>query len=228
MKDSTVLSLCGVIVIALAFHSCTKENFSGTSGTFIDSRDNTEYAWVRIGEQIWMAENLAYLPAVDQIPQNPLVTDSYYSVYGYQGSSVIEAKATTNFSIYGVLYNWTAAMNACPAGWHLPTELEWTQLTDYLDGKGNAGGKLKEIGTTYWNSPNTDATNETGFRALPGGYRNQNLKFVSLGNLGYWWSATEYRDWSAYCRGMYYNYSDLSSIVDYKRNLLSVRCLKNK
>src|SRR5690554_3255453 len=179
-----------------------------TSGTFIDSRDGNEYNWVQIGDQVWMAENLAYLPSVNMVADGSEdAAGSYYYVYGYgyDGTNVAEAKATDNYATYGVLYNWTAAMNACPDGWHLPSDAEWTELTDYLGGESVAGGKLKETGTTHWNSPNTGATNETGFTALPGGYRNSSGAFHRIGYLGYWWSATEYSATNAWDRDVRYD-----------------------
>src|SRR5690606_12297955 len=92
------------------------------------------------------------------------------------------------------LYDWETACDVCPDGWHLPTDAEWTELTDYLGE--NAGGKLKatgtiEAGTGLWYDPNTGATNETGFTALPGGNRYSNGSFYDFGYFGYWWSATE-------------------------------------
>src|SRR5574344_2757322 len=174
-----------------------------TSGTFIDSRDGNEYNWVQIGDQVWMAENLAYLPRVNRVADGSEdAAGSYYYVYGYNGTNVADAKATANYKTYGVLYNWTAAMNGeassttnpsgiqgvCPAGWHLPSDAEWTELTDYLGGTSVAGGKLKETGTTHWASPNYKATNETGFTALPGGGRYE--IFDRIGSNVYWWRAT--------------------------------------
>jgi uncharacterized protein (TIGR02145 family) len=199
-----------------------------TSGTFIDSRDGNEYNWVQIGDQVWMAENLAYLPSVNMVADGSEdAAGSYYYVYGYDGTNVAEAKATDNYATYGVLYNWTAAMNACPDGWHLPSDAEWTELTDYLGGESVAGGKLKETGTTHWASPNTGATNETGFTALPGGYRNSSGSFVSIGYYGYWWSATEIGATSAWYRFMFFYSSDVSSYNYYKEVGLSVRCLRD-
>src|SRR5574344_601553 len=172
--------------------------------TIKDARDNQTYRIVTIGSQTWMAENLKYLPSVVG-PRTGSKTTPHYYVYGYNGTNVTDAKATANYNTYGVLYNWPAAMNGaassttnpsgiqgvCPAGWHLPSDAEWTELTDYLGGASVAGGKLKETGTTHWNSPNTGATNETGFTALPGGCRNSDGAFYSVGDLGYWWCATE-------------------------------------
>ena len=213
-----------------------------TSGTFIDSRDGNEYNWVQIGNQVWMAENLAYLPRVNRVAAGSEdAAGSYYYVYGYDGTNVTDAKATDNYTTYGVLYNWTAAMNGeassttnpsgiqgvCPAGWHLPSDAEWTELTDYLGGTSVAGGKLKETGTTHWASPNAGATNETGFTALPGGLRYNNGSFYNIGNHGYWWSAAENYAVSAWYRYMYYNNSGVSRGNDNKELGFSVRCLRD-
>ena len=178
-----------------------------TTGTFTDARDGNQYNWVKIGDQIWMAENLAYLPSVNMVADGSEdAAGSYYYVYGYNGTNVADAKATANYTTYGVLYNWTAAMDGeassttnpsgiqgvCPTGWHLPSDAEWTELTDYLGGTSVAGGKLKETGTTHWASPNTGATNETGFTALPGGDRlDFGGSFARIGDSGSWGSASE-------------------------------------
>lgn len=200
-----------------------------TSGTFIDSRDGNEYNWVQIGDQVWMAENLAYLPSVNMVADGSEdAAGSYYYVYGYDGTNVADAKATDNYATYGVLYNWTAACNSCPAGWHLPSDAEWTELTNYLGGTSVAGGKLKETGTTHWASPNTGATNETGFTALPGGYRyDYDAAFVSVGNGGYWWSATELSATNAWLRGMLSNASSVIRGSNYKEFGFSVRCVRD-
>jgi len=114
-----------------------------TSAVFTDDRDGNTYKTVLIGDQCWMSENLKYLPSVLPIAerslwrpwrsvQNNSRTRPCYYVYGYRGRRVSEAKATTNYRNYGVLYNWPAAMDACPAGWHLSSDEEWTRLVDYL------------------------------------------------------------------------------------------------
>jgi len=213
-----------------------------TSGTFIDSRDGNEYNWVQIGNQVWMAENLAYLPRVNRVADGSEdAAGSYYYVYGYDGTNVPDAKATDNYATYGVLYNWTAAMEGeassttnpsgiqgvCPAGWHLPSDAEWTELTDYLGGTSVAGGKLKETGTTHWASPNTGATNETGFTALPGGNRGSNGTFGDIGGGGSWWSATEYGATYARRRDMNYGYSGVYRDRYSKEVGFSVRCVRD-
>ena len=213
-----------------------------TSGTFIDSRDGNEYNWVQIGDQVWMAENLAYLPSVNMVADGSEdAAGSYYYVYGYDGTNVADAKATDNYATYGVLYNWTAAMDGeassttnpsgiqgvCPAGWHLPSDAEWKELTNYLGGTSVAGGKLKETGTTHWASPNTGATNETGFTALPGGARDYDGIFGNIGNHGVWWSSTESDTNSASYRYLDYDYSYLSSNGYDKKVGFSVRCVRD-
>jgi len=207
---------------------------------FTDPRDNNHYNVVKIGNQIWMVENLKYLPSVVG-PGTGSQTTPHYYVYGYNGTNVTDAKATANYNTYGVLYNWPAAMNGaassttnpsgvqgvCPTGWHVPSDAEWTELTDYLGGTSDAGGKLKETGTTHWNSPNTGATNETGFTALPGGYRSSSGTFSNIGNYGYWWSATEYSTDYAWYRFMYYDFSDVIRYSLSKELGFSVRCLRD-
>ena len=193
---------------------------------FTDKRDGETYKAVKIGNQIWMAENLKYLPSVVG-PDPGSFTDPHYYVYGYYGSNVPDAKATRNYAAYGVLYNWPAAMNSCPPGWHLPTDAEWTELTDYLGGESVAGGKLKETGTTHWNSPNTGATNETGFTALPGGYRYGSGTFLNIGNWGTLWSATEYSTNYAWFRYMHCSKSNVDRGDDGKGWGFSVRCVRD-
>lgn len=213
-----------------------------TSGTFIDSRDGNEYNWVQIGDQVWMAENLAYLPSVNMVADGSEdAAGSYYYVYGYDGTNVAEAKATDNYATYGVLYNWTAAMDGeassttnpsgiqgvCPASWHLPSDAEWTELTDYLGGTSVAGGKLKETGTTHWASPNAGATNETGFTALPGGGRYNDGAFDGVGGGGSWWSATETNATNARRRDLNYGYGGVYKDGVNKEVGFCVRCVRD-
>ena len=195
-------------------------------GTFIDMRDNKEYKWVSIGDQVWMAENLAFMPSVSP-PWEGSSADPYYYVYDYRSSNVGEARAYYKFPVYGALYNWPAAMVSCPAGWHLPTDAEWTELTDYLGGESIAGGKLKESGRSHWHIPNTGATNASGFTALPGGDRDYVNDFYYMGSAGFWWSATEYSSNEAWDRAMYYGNSSVVSDNFSKELGSSVRCLRD-
>ena len=191
---------------------------------FIDSRDGKVYNIIIIGDQVWMAENLAYLPSVSPVTTGS-TTGSHYYVYGYDGGSVTDAKSTVNYSIYGVLYNWSAALTACPEGWHLPSDAEWTILTDYLGGTGIASDKMKTL--SLWNS-NSGATNESGFSALPAGVR-YNVVFFDLGNLTHFWSSTEYN--------LEYNKAWVQQLLHYSSEVFvhamptqigcSVRCIRD-
>src|SRR5690554_6136155 len=186
----------------------TQEGSSGS--TFTDPRDGKVYQTVTIGNQEWMAENLAYEPS-----------SGNYWAYDNNNSNV---------ETYGYLYDWETACDVCPDGWHLPTDAEWTELTDYL-GR-NAGGKLKatgtiEAGTGLWYDPNTGATNETGFTALPGGYRYYLGTFFSIGSLGYWWSAAESGADDAWVRYMLCIDGYVLRTDKVKELGFSVRCLRD-
>jgi uncharacterized protein (TIGR02145 family) len=129
------------------------------------------------------------------------------------------------------LYNWYAATdtrNIAPSGWHLPTDAEWTELTEYLGGESVAAGKIKETGITHWAPPNTGATNETGFTALSGGYRGSNGTFSNITSNGAWWSATEYNADFAWGRTMRYNNINVSRDYDYYDEVgFSLRCVRD-
>ncbi|NLL28927.1 MAG: hypothetical protein GX259_09030 [Bacteroidales bacterium] len=212
--------------------------------SFKDTRDGNIYKTVKIGDQVWMAENLKYLPSVVG-PDSGSTTVPLYYVYGYNGTNIAEAKATDNYKTYGVLYNWSAAMasnssgveGVCPCGWHLPSDAEWKQLEMYLGmtkKQANAvgwrgtgvGGKLKEADTLHWRRPNTGATNESGFAALPGGYRSGG-NFYNIGNYAVWWTATESDERGAWNRYMRYDYSKVYRNCGTKYSGYSVRCVKD-
>jgi len=238
MKNGNVLGKYNVNTeidsIVFTKHQTIQDN------SFTDSRDRQVYRTVTIGKQVWMAENLRYLPSVIE-PSYGSETKRYYYVYGYEGISEVVASYTDNYKTYGVLYNWAAAMKGaassktnpsrvqgvCPSGWHLPSDAEWTELTDYLGGEAVSGGKLKEAGTDHWKSPNDGATNETGFTGLPAGYRYYTGKFNDLGNYTEWWSATENDAHQAWQRGTVYYMRDLRRFNDHKDVGVSVRCIRD-
>lgn len=222
-----LLMLIGVFL--LFANSCKKDDDNKNNdkaNTFTDPRDGTVYKTVNIGNQVWMAENLKYLPGVAG-PGTGSQTIPYYYVYGYDGTNIADAKATANYSTYGVLYNWEAAIAACPTGWHLPGDAEWTELTDYLGGSDISGGKLKETDTTHWNSPNEGASNETGFTALPGGFRDIGGTFYNVGGYGLWWSTSEYYSDYIWFRLLGYDFGDVGRIHGNKEVGFSVRCVRD-
>ncbi|MCC5916940.1 MAG: fibrobacter succinogenes major paralogous domain-containing protein [Cryomorphaceae bacterium] len=214
----------------------------GNFGSFTDPRDGAMYKTIIIGDQEWFAENLKFLPSVFRSNMNSSTSPRYY-VYGYNGINVTEAKATSNFNTYGVLYNWPAAVSgsasstsnpsgirgACPQGWHLPSREEWEQLIDYLGGGSQAGGKLKEEGTAHWNSPNTNANNESWFTGLPGGFRSSTIGFQHLRSYGYWWSTTDQNlgNDEAYNQVLFHNSSNSVGQFHLKESGYSIRCVKD-
>lgn len=206
-------------------------------GSFTDNRDGETYKTVKIGTQIWMAENLRTTKFNDDTPI-PLVSDPIaWSKLTTSGYCWYNNDASRYKDIYGSLYNWyTVNMgNLCPTGWHLPSDTEWTLLTSFLGGENVAGGKLKS--TDGWNSPNFDgtntgATNETGFTALSGGYRffeDGSFNFFFCGFQGNWWTSTEHSSINslAWCRILIFDDNNVKRFFNYKSSGLSVRCVKD-
>ena len=196
--------------------------------------DGNVYQTIIIGEQEWMMENLKVTHYRDgtAIPTGHSNSDwSNLSTGAYAVYNDDESNADT----YGYLYNWYAvddSRNIAPEGWHVPTDDEWQILVDYLGGSSVAGGKMKETGTEHWNSPNTGATNESGFTALPGGYRGSGY-YGGMGNYGgYFWSSTGYDSGYAWYRELSYDSSEVGRSYYYyyygsKRDGFSVRCVRD-
>jgi uncharacterized protein (TIGR02145 family) len=219
-----------IIIMGLLFLAgfCQKDDDDDTPGEITD-KDGNVYTSVIIGTQEWMAENLKTTKYNDGT-DIPLVTDDHEWIELTTGAYCwYNNDAATYKTPYGALYNWYAVNTGklCPTGWRVPTNAEWSQLTDFLGGDDIAGGKLKESGTTHWNSPNTGATNETGFTALPSGYREYHGTYNYVGYNGYWWSSQEGSTTHAYGRGMYYDISDIYICYFPKLYGWSVRCLRD-
>ena len=192
--------------------------------------DGYTYSSIVLGNgQEWMAENLRTTTYANGDPI-PNVTDSTQWIFlstdawtHYNNDSQYETP-------YGKLYNWFTVAdprNVCPTGWHVPTDAEYTLLTDYLGGEPVAGGKMKSTGTQYWDSPNTDATNESGFSGLPGGLRYSGGHFLSIGGSGSWWSSTGDATSNAWCRYLEDWVGNVGRYFTDVQNGFSVRCLKD-
>jgi len=202
------------------------ENNCGT----ITDIDGNEYETILIGDQVWMAENLK----VTHYRNREAISTKHNQtewLYLLTGAYAVFNDNVTNATTYGYLYNWYAvddSRNIAPEGWHVPTDDEWQTLVDYLGGESVAGGKLKEAGTSHWSSPNTGATNESGFTALPGGYRYGSIgNFYDMGNYDYFWSSTEYGSFSAWARLLGYDTSVVGHNGGNKRYGFSVRCVRD-
>jgi uncharacterized protein (TIGR02145 family) len=197
--------------------------------------DGNVYETVIIGDQLWMAENLkvTHYRNGDEIPTGhsnsewESLSTGAYAVYDDDPS---------NAEIYGNLYNWYSVddnRDVCPDDWHIPTDEEWTILSDYLGGSDIAGGKMKECTegscpeSEYWFSPNMGATNESGFTGLPGGLRDVGSGSLYLGVVGFFWSSTEFSNDDAWHRILHCEYSGIGRTIDNKRYGSSVRCVRD-
>ena len=191
--------------------------------------DGNEYGTVLIGNQVWMSENLKVTKYKDGTAIPTGHSNSVWSNLS-SGAYAVYDDDDVNTDTYGFLYNWYAVDDSriiAPDGWHVPTDDEWTTLTDYLGGTSVAGGKMKETGTEHWGSPNTDATNESGFTALPGGYRDYYGYYNNQGFSGYFWSSTELSSNYAWYRLLNYNTSGVYRTNDNKTYGFSLRCVRD-
>lgn len=199
-----------------------------TYGTVSDI-DGNVYKTITIGAQVWMVENLRTTKYRNGDPI-PNITDSSAWSNLTTGAYCFYNNDANFSSIYGSLYNWYAvndSRNIAPTGWHVPSDAEWTTLTTFLGGVSLAGGKLKETVTTHWLSPNTGATNETGFAALPCGDRSSDSKFEAAGYDGIWWSSTAGNVSGAWYRFVFYSGSNVTSGSGSSASGFSVRCVKD-
>lgn len=178
----------------------TNTSASAIASSFTDARDGKKYKIVKIGNQVWMAENLAFKTAAGS--------------WAYDNNE-------SNVATHGYLYDWATAAKACPPGWHLPTDAEWTTLIETLGGEDASGIKLKAA-SSWVNS----GVNESGFTGMPSGEFSEN-KFSSLGIRCFWWSATEYSPTLAWSRNMFSNASYVTRLIPKKTSGLSVRCIKD-
>jgi uncharacterized protein (TIGR02145 family) len=210
-----------------------------TSGTVTDI-DGNVYQTIKIGDQWWMMENLKVTHYRNGDPIPHVTNNSTWS--GLTTGAYCEYNNdVNNVATYGRLYNWYAVAdprNIAPEGWRVPSDEEWKQLEMYLGmsqaqadstgGRGtDEGGKLKDTGTAHWTSPNTGATNETGFTALPGGYRHDYGTFYDLGYYAYFWSSTEFSSFSAWYRYLHYYDSRVRRLYLIKQVGFSVRCVRD-
>lgn len=202
-------------------------------GDFTDSRDGHVYRWIEIGDRVWMAENLAYLPAVHPVSDALFDGECYY-VYEYNGNDVRKAGSSPYYRKYGVLYNWTAANAACPDGWHLPEDKEWIALEKFLGmadsalmkrgwrESGETGAKLKAVSGWY----NDAGRDEVGFNVLPGGCRGYG-GYESKGYCAYFWTATPAGGDNGWRRGFCCDDDGSCREEDRRYFGCSVRCIKD-
>jgi len=211
-------------LLLISVFGCEKDTTPVYSGETLTDIDGNVYNTVKIGDQLWMAEDLKVTKYNDGITI-PNITDKI----AWQNSSTGACIWYNNEKSWGTLYNWYAVNTGklAPAGWHVATHQDWTILTDYLGGEDIAGGKLKETGGEQWDTPNYGATNEYWFTALPGGFRQGDGTFSSFGGGGYYWSSTEFDALNSWARYIFWSESNLYRDHYNKRVGFSVRCIKD-
>lgn len=232
-KTKNLLYLLVTIAVFLILTgSCKKDEDNNDNNQIpvtITDVDGNLYHTLTIGTQVWLVENLmvTHYRNGDSIPN---VTDATLWSTLTTGAYCNYNNNDTIASTYGRLYNWFTVKdirNITPYGWHVPSQAEWTVLENYLGGDSVAGGKIKEADTLHWNSPNTGATNESGFTGLPGGNCANNGIFSEIGRFGFWWSNIENNQYNAWCRILYFNYANIYSDNVGKNSGFSVRCIKD-
>lgn len=237
----------GIHTTIVADSPTASKNYEVTFVPCIDP-DGKSYAVVKIGTQTWMAENLAWLPAVSA-PSTGSDSLRHYYVYNYHDSLVNAAKTSMSYKLYGVLYNRPAAMNidgkkspasgnvqaVCPAGWHLPDDGEWKILEKslgmsqqqadsiYLRSSGEVGKQVKSSQNWFGEG---NGSNASGFTALPGGYRNTHGYFASGDNYALFWTASQ-SDTLCWYRSLYFSDNGVSRFTTMPGHGFSVRCLKD-
>jgi uncharacterized protein (TIGR02145 family) len=226
-QDAVLWSLLAASVLFMSF-AITAAVASDSTVTVADI-DGNVYKTIKIGEQWWMAENLRVIHYRngDAIPH---IAEGTWSVLT-TGAYCNYDNDVNHVTTYGRLYNWLAVndnRNIAPIGWHVASDAEWQILVHYLGGDAVAGGKMKEAGLAHWALPNTGATNESGFSALPGGCRDFDSKYDGVGGYAFFWSSTEKSRYHAWSQDLYYKYSGIIS-DDYSNKSCgySVRCVKD-
>ncbi len=230
----------GIGQFGITKHSCGVDfvhNSSLNYGNMTD-QDGNIYKTILIGTQEWMAENLKVSHYRNGDLISIVTNDAIWSNLSSGAACWYNNDSATYQCPYGKLYNWYAVADVrqlCPTGWHAPDETEWSNLINYLDPNSNGGsnvnivgGKMKTIGTYYWNSPNIGADNSTGFSGLPAGIRYIDGSFNNTGDMGSWWSTSEYNNTQAWLRCfLAYDNAHTNGGLPIKTNGFSVRCIKD-
>lgn len=203
--------------------------FAGFYVSSVDDVDGNSYGVVIIGKQSWMATNLkvAHYRNGDAITH--ITDDNEWGKITTGAWCNYNNDAANDFK-YGKLYNWYAVSdprNIAPVGWHVATDADWKTLSSFLGGETVAGGKLKEAGTINWLAPNTDATNQYRFNALPGGFRGANGRYFKLNEKGEWYSIYKKDKKFAFNREMFFDDSNLHYSIGDSSLGYSVRCVKD-
>jgi len=221
-KTSRFILVFALISGTLALNSCKKDK-----DEVVKDADGNEYQIVEIGSQTWTAENLKATKLNDGTPISNVTAKTEWASLNAPGYCWYDNSAD-NKAGHGALYNFHAVSTGklCPQGWHVPTDADWLALENHLGGEVVAGGKMKETGTAYWNSPNTGATNDSGFNGRGSGLRFMGGDFGEMKKYGLWWSSTT-GGGGAWFRSIYFDVGTLTTQSYSTKTGLSVRCIKS-
>lgn len=228
-KTIWIFSLIIALGVAAIHNSCKKSSSDPDPNTVTDINGNV-YHYITIGNQVWMVENLKTTKFNDgtSIPLGP--SDASWGNLRSPAYCLYD----NNNGKYGALYNWYSVNTGklAPKGWHVPTDTDWNNLIAYLGGDGIAGGKMKSTGTIkdgngLWSDPNIGATNESGFTALPAGYRLLVGTYMNIDYSFSVWSSTGNSEFDAWSRLLLFNKTEVSRDSDDKGMGLSVRCIRD-
>ncbi|MDD4149668.1 MAG: FISUMP domain-containing protein, partial [Bacteroidales bacterium] len=247
LRESTVIPKNTKVVVEMQFLPGDLILFKGMSGNYATvivseitedmiinfdfipctDADNNHYAVVSIGNQTWMYENLL-TTKYNNTESIPFITDN--SDWGEQANGAYSwyDNNIENKDVFGALYNWYTVINEdsiCPHGWSMPDTLDWQELINYAGNNLSAGGKLKQTGVDLWQNPNAGATNEYGFTALPGGFREHSGTFENVFQSGTWWSTNDFNADSSWLFSMSYLNTKAEQIVNSKKTGNAVRCI---
>ncbi len=246
MKTHFLNQIVCCIILSIMSYGCnldleTKYEEYGT----VKDIDGNRYSLIKIGEQVWLGENLK----VSRFSNGDTILEAKSEQYWQEAGNSIKAawsyydNKAINYDIFGKLYNGYAATDnrgICPEGFGVPTENDWVKLEKYLGlshdeidnigGRGinnNIGGQLKAKGVFHWKYPNRSATNQSGFSALPGGGRETGGMFYFGGYLAEFWSKTEYDNYyDAWYRSLGYDSGEFGRGYALKHHGMSIRCIK--
>ena len=219
MKNLTLLF---AIVISSSIAYCQDTNETVTDF------DGNIYNTIKIGNQIWMVENLKTTKYNSGVPIQKLL-DAEKWQYDNSSAYAWYNDDDSNKDVYGALYNWAVVKkgNLAPKGWHIPSIEEWQELIDFLGGEKNAGGKLKEIGTDFWDSPNKGADNSSGFKSVATGCKSKSGNYQFVGNRTIFWTSTESNLLQAKSITLIFN-SPKAVTISYSKNYgFAIRCIKD-
>lgn len=234
MNMKMVMISIGVF-LSIAFIGCDKDNpINGNNSEpliieeseILTDIGGNQYRTVRIGNQIWMAENLRTTHYADGSPVEHFAYNNdtaFIRDYGrlYKWNAAMRNAASTNANPSGV-------QGASPDGWHIPSVSEWMELIEYLGGESVAGGKLKETGEAHWQNPNSGATNESLFAALPAGWLDFTGNFDGLGRTTFLTTSSAENAWEVYIMEINYNSSSITRGGLHPDDAVPIRCIKDE